>query len=126
MFDKVGFYRTRGGRIAEVLTILDPRLQAREPLYGLYEGWAVSWASGGAFVGNRTTHGQDLVEYLGPTKPKRKKMVTKTIERWENIYTNGRMCVYTTKEQADRAANLDRIACVKLTGTYEVEEEENE
>lgn len=55
-----------------------------------------------------------------------KRKVTKTISRWANVYPDCVTCNdYYSKEEADSRANLsDRIACVELTGTYEVEEEE--
>ena len=67
-------------------------------------------------------------EIIGPPKPKR--MVKKTVKKWANVYpwgfggicqTFGGIC--QTKEIADYNAGSDRIACVELTGTYEVEED---
>lgn len=125
MFDKVGFYRTRDGETVEVVQIADPRFKSRFPLKGFdSKGEPSSWDLDGK--ADYVPSGYDLIEYLGPTKPKQKRMVTKTVERWENIYHNGTMCIYGSKEQADRAATSGRIACVKLTGTYEVEEEVDE
>jgi hypothetical protein len=56
-------------------------------------------------------------------------MVTKTVEMWANIYPNGNSVAHTSKQSAEKAAEVnniagltDRIACVKLTGSYEVEE----
>lgn len=53
-----------------------------------------------------------------------KKMVKKTIERWENVYSDGSFIgiTYPEKEIADECVIGDRIACVKLTGSYEVYE----
>jgi hypothetical protein len=48
--------------------------------------------------------------------------VKKIIERWENIYCDRITSVFYSKEQADKGAGPSRIACVKLTGEYEVEE----
>jgi len=72
-----------------------------------------------------TIDGRFGVEHTEPllklvSRPK--KMVKKTIERWENVYPSGRVCVHPTREVADDHANDDRIACVKLTGSYEVYE----
>jgi len=53
-------------------------------------------------------------------RPKRK--VTKTIERWVNVYLWGTGITHDTEGKANHFAGADRIACVKLTGTYEVEE----
>ena len=59
-------------------------------------------------------------EPVAPPRPKR--IVKKKIERWANIYPNE--CVYFAKDKycADRKANEDRIACVKVTGEYFIEE----
>jgi hypothetical protein len=54
-----------------------------------------------------------------PARPK--KNVRKIIERWENRYPNqDGLNVHATKELADAFALPGRIACVKLTGEYEV------
>jgi len=50
-----------------------------------------------------------------------KKKVKKTVECWVNIYIIENK-VHWTKPEAERCATPDRIACVKLTGDYEVEE----
>lgn len=73
----------------------------------------------------------DKPEFIPPPRPKRK--VKKTIEQWVNVHhANGKTkfsCACDTKEEADafEEANIRnglnrRIACVKLTGEYEVEE----
>lgn len=61
------------------------------------------------------------------SRPKR--MVTKTIERWVNVYDGGTTggC-QLSKLDADNIHGMIhptsvRIACVRLVGTYEVEEE---
>jgi hypothetical protein len=124
MFDKVGFYRTRDGQIAEVLTVVHPAMCATYPLLGRVGDSKRSWKDTGREFDARMPG--DLVEYLGTTKPKQKKMVTKTVEYWMNFYGSGYRLIYSSKELADRAATPERIACVKLTGTYEVEEEVDE
>lgn len=61
-------------------------------------------------------------EIIGPSKPKR--MVKKTVKKWMNVYESGDCHhVFGTKESADFGAYSDRIACVELTGIYEVEED---
>lgn len=55
-----------------------------------------------------------------PERPKRK--VIKTIERWANIYERKDTIIWHDKDSADRYVNENRIACVKLTGSYEIEE----
>ena len=54
--------------------------------------------------------------------PEPKCLVKKTIKRWENIYSDStdHLDIYNEKRNADRFAGDDRIACVELTGTYEV------
>ena len=59
-------------------------------------------------------------EIIAPPKPKR--MVTKTIEGWANVYNDNSKVFHSNKASADRNAQGYRIACVKLTGSYEVEE----
>lgn len=50
-----------------------------------------------------------------------KRKVKKSIERWANKY-NTYTSWHSTKEEADENRGYGRIACVKLTGEYEVEE----
>ena len=63
-------------------------------------------------------------------RPKKKKMVKKTIEVWANIYDDGCITIIQgpslslSRQQAEKCSMSGRIACVKLTGEYEVEEEE--
>lgn len=51
-----------------------------------------------------------------------KNKVKRTFEDWVNIYPNGIRYYYYSKERADEAADKDRIACVKITGEYYIEE----
>ena len=51
-----------------------------------------------------------------------KKMVKKSASYWANIYPNGDFTFYPTKIVADSYALSTRIACVHLTGEYEVTE----
>ena len=69
-------------------------------------------------------HNQSLFWGKVYTKPteRPKRMVTKTIERWWNRYPGLDQTTYETKSAADNNATERRIECVKLTGTYEVEE----
>lgn len=76
----------------------------------------------------RTDFYLDGTTMQGQTKPvvtivsRPKKKVKKKLEGWVNIYKDGH-CLYPNKESADRTANKDvRVACVKVTGEYEVEE----
>ena len=62
----------------------------------------------------------DKIEITPPPKPKKK--VIKIVEYWMNTYENEENCIHETKEIADKNAAECRIACVKLTGEYEVEE----
>lgn len=54
-------------------------------------------------------------------KPK-KVTVTKHIEAWANVYAKWDTGFYTTETLANECQYSDRIACVKLAGSYEVEE----
>ena len=68
----------------------------------------------------------DEITITPPEKPKRE--VTHTIERWVNVYPSGTAGVYhDTKQQAKAYSERNgvihnRIACVKLTGTYTTNE----
>jgi len=67
-------------------------------------------------------HARDLITHIETPvfKPKKVK-VTKNVEYWANVYRKGLDC-YPTKDACDKYAGVDRIACVKMTGTYETEE----
>lgn len=60
------------------------------------------------------------IKYEIPTRPKRKSI--KKIECWMNIYSDGDNTIHKTKDKANENACTYRIACIKLTGEYEVEE----
>ena len=61
-------------------------------------------------------------EIIGPEKPKR--MVKEEVRLWLNIYPKSCCKItYSSRSRADSAASPDRIACVELTGSYEVEED---
>jgi hypothetical protein len=65
----------------------------------------------------------DEIPIVAPPRPKR--MVRKAVEFWLNIYPENpyRYIVFPTREEADLNGNIwRRIACVNLTGEYEVEE----
>lgn len=57
---------------------------------------------------------------IAPPKPKRK--VVKTVERWLNVHKDGRTFTFSSERDANQRSDFERIACVRLTGTYEVEE----
>jgi len=57
-------------------------------------------------------------EIIAPPKPKRK--VVKTVELWQNVYPENVTYLHVTKKEADERSEGNRIACVHLTGTYEV------
>lgn len=55
--------------------------------------------------------------------PKPKKLVTKTIERWVNVYPGGESSrSHFSEESANNSSQDNRTICVKLTGSYEIEE----
>ena len=59
-------------------------------------------------------------------QPRPKRLVKKQLEGWVNVYKRGNevyySSIYDTEAAAYDAADTDLIACVKLTGEYEVEE----
>ena len=62
-----------------------------------------------------------LTQDFTPKKTKK----TMQLSGFVNIYpTRHGNCVHATKEEADFAAYNDRIACVYITGSYEIEVEE--
>jgi hypothetical protein len=62
-------------------------------------------------------------EITAPPKPKR--MVRKEVEAWVNVYDGMHIVdssmMFKTRDAADVSGTC-RIACVRLTGSYEVEE----
>jgi hypothetical protein len=66
----------------------------------------------------------DEPQFTPPPRPKR--LVKKQLEGWVNVYKRGNevyySSIYDTEADAHDAADTDLIACVKLTGEYEVEE----
>lgn len=85
----------------------------------------------------------DQLPVINRIFPEPKKLVKKEVVAWINVYkdslsiyrqtgdfyykgkdesgnANGR--IYDSKEEADKCAYVGRIACVELTGTYEIEE----
>ena len=81
-----------------------------------YESYTIN---GSELDNVRRTLFWDEIKFGIPTRPKR--LVKKTVEYWGNIYKKSG-CLHDTKEEADREACTDRIACIRLTGEYEVEE----
>lgn len=61
-------------------------------------------------------------DWLEKHFPKPKKMVTKEITVWLNVYNHYDSTSHKTKQEADEAAIITRIACVEVSGKYEVEE----
>jgi len=66
----------------------------------------------------------DAPQFTSPPRPKR--LVKKQLEGWVNVYKRGNevyySSIYNTEYDAAEAADTDLIACVKLSGEYEVEE----
>lgn len=58
--------------------------------------------------------------------PRSKRLVKKQLEGWVNVYKGGNevyySSIYNTEADAYDVADTDLIACVKITGEYEVEE----
>ncbi len=113
---ETGFYRMRNGEIAEVECI--SKYGDCNRVIGGSKQCRMQWSEGGYLDNVQTQH--DLVEYIGKTLPKRK--VTKTIEKWVNVYPEEMIEIHDTEIGANKYAESNRIACVKVTGTYEVEE----
>jgi hypothetical protein len=128
---KLGWYRTRDGGLAEIIMIAPSRLLSwTYKVHGFRnlsekEGAReTGWTAEGKYSTFGDYH-EDLITYLGTTKPKRKVKRTVEVVQWANIYPHQEViCTpYETKASADDAASFHRIACVELRGSYEVEEE---
>jgi len=62
------------------------------------------------------------IQIYEPPKPKR--IVKKKVEVWLNVYNEYTSeYVYKTKEEADKRKDIERTACVKVSGEYEIEED---
>ena len=71
-------------------------------------------------------HGYVVTDLRTLTQNFTPKKVKRTIEErcWLNKYQNGAIRYHATKESAEYHATVDRIACIEMVGTYEIEEEE--
>lgn len=126
---KLGWYRTRDGELAEVLTITHPRLGKLWTVLGFYTtngARQTTWDKAGQHGISGQESSFDLVTYLGTEKPKRKVKRTVEVVRWANVYPGDIFPVFGSKENADKSSASTRIACVELRGSYEVEEEVDE
>jgi hypothetical protein len=77
IIDKLGFYKTRSGEVVEVVTIVDPRVKATQPVLFLrkYVDHCHYCSIDGKFYFEGNEHFLDLVEYLGTELPKPKQKV---------------------------------------------------
>jgi len=116
-----GFYRTRGGSLAEILQVDNPRLGDQYPVRGFVGTQHNEWTRTGYDSNGGCEGCDDLIAFLSAEKPREKKMVTKTVTRWVNIDADGYTRTFDIREIADIEQHPDRIACVKLTGEYQVE-----
>lgn len=62
-------------------------------------------------------HTESLLKLI--ERPKKKVPVERRVNVYKDFISTG----HASQQLADNSANSDRIACVKLTGTYEVEVE---
>jgi len=118
-----GWYRTREGRVVEVVQIMDKRLSVDHPAIGLHSTVRASWSLNGDCYYLGREDPLDLITSLGTEKPRETKRVTKTLEYWINVYQDDTGVTFNSRMDANHAASKNRIACVALTGEYEVEEE---
>lgn len=104
-------------------------IEVSDQEYGAYialdfrQGKEIYTKTGQYFLGQKQTLFWDEIKFEIPPKPKRK--VKKVIEMWVNIYPSGSSFTYSSERLANVGITekTDRIACVKLTGEYEVDEE---
>lgn len=98
-------YKTRGGDEVRIYAVDG---EGDWPVHGavkLSDKWkSVTWTLDGIFYEQNQSHSLDLVE----VKPRIKREV------WMNVYENSSLNAYKTKEQADKCASYNRLACVKV------------
>jgi hypothetical protein len=105
-------YRTRDGREVRIYAT-DGR--AMYPIHGAIlqqHGWQQScWAVDGLHsISSSGNHSGDIIE----VRPRHKRTV------WMNVYGSGIVPeVWSSKENADRAAACGRIACIKVELDFE-------
>jgi hypothetical protein len=112
MIEAGKYYRTRGGTKAYVA---GKSPFPKTPETNMFLGWEEtqydtvivnSWTPNGR-ISNILAHRFDLIsEWRDPI----------SLERWANVYSDGVIYCYPSKEQADKCAAENRIACIKLTG----------
>ena len=79
-----------------------------------HDGWHLVDVNAGEYIMCYST----LTQNFTPKKVKR----TIEVVVWLNIYPDGHTCNHRTKEEADKHAVDNRISCVEMRGSYEVEE----
>lgn len=67
-----------------------------------------TWTANGNFYSDTSVRTDDLIE----VKPVR------VFERWVNIYANGTTPCHSMRQDADRNAGKDRIACLHIRQEY--------
>lgn len=98
-------YRTRDGREVRIYA-LDGH--PSEPVHGAFQDHSCAWNSSMWNHDGKNIYGKsdgDLVEV--------KLRIKRTV--WANLYIDGRITLgHPSKEDADKCANLGRLACVKV------------
>lgn len=101
------FYRLRDGLKARIYATDGAR---QCPIHGSYfsEGqWHQGiWDASGAYSSSITSSLDIVSEWREPRR----------YEAWMNVYVHRCPVLFHTKEDADRCAGGDRIACIHLTG----------
>lgn len=102
IIDKLGWYKTRGGEMAYVGFIFPGNVDTNYPAVGYSENISRTWDLHGFAFDEGATLPEDLVEYLGAKKPKKKRMVEQTIDCFVNVYG---------KDQHDSGITTDKYYC---------------
>lgn len=102
--------KTRDGRDVEIVHVYGNGVYS---ILGIADGRYHRWAKDGNSYQSLSENPLDLVNII-PRKIK--------VDRWMNVYADGNYSSYRTKEEADRYAADDRIACIRIE--REVEEGE--
>jgi len=105
MIDITKTYTTRNGR---PVRLISDKGAKEFPIVGIVdEGVSPrSWTAEGSYFGNGHHHHCDLIEVSPPKK---------RIQGWVSVYSDRYVSdIWSTKEDADRAACPRRVACVYI------------
>jgi hypothetical protein len=86
IIDKIGWYKTRAGALAYVGYIFPEYFKSDRCVAGYVGKLKRNWFTEGNLSVTGDANDDDLVEFIGPDKPKQKRMVEQTIDCFVNVY----------------------------------------